>query len=94
MKDAINSGKPEMISSVEYGGKLPPVDINDYAKPHLDNWVDCIRSRNQNTNGNIHTGYWHSIGQIMATRAYREGKKLYRDGTERRDCRAGVRYEV
>jgi hypothetical protein len=25
------------------------------------------------------TGYWHSIGVIMATRAYREGKKLHWD---------------
>jgi hypothetical protein len=27
------------------------------------------------------TGYWHSIGIIMATRAYREGKKMYWDRT-------------
>ena len=38
-----------------------------------------MRSRNFNTNGNIHTGFWHSIATIMATRAYREGKKLYWD---------------
>jgi hypothetical protein len=25
------------------------------------------------------SGYWHSIGIIMATRAYREGKKLFWD---------------
>ena len=48
-------------------------------KFHMDNWIDCMRSRNQMPNGNIHTGFWHSVGSIMATRAYREGKKLYWD---------------
>jgi predicted dehydrogenase len=77
--DAVKNGTAEMISSPEHHGNLPPVDMEDYAKYHMDNWIDCIRSRNQNTNGNIHTGFWHSIGCIMATRAYREGKKLYWD---------------
>ena len=61
------------------GLKLPPVSLSDDSKPHLDNWIDCIRSRNQDTNGNIHTGFWHSVGSIMATQSYREGKKLYWD---------------
>jgi len=38
-----------------------------------------MRSRNKETNGNIHTGFWHSVGCVMATRSYREGKKLYWD---------------
>jgi hypothetical protein len=38
-----------------------------------------MRDRNPNTNGNIHTGFWHSIGQVMATRAYRENRKVYWD---------------
>jgi predicted dehydrogenase len=78
-KDAIKNGKAELVTSKEYGDALPPTGISDDSKFHLDNWVDCIRNRDQNTNGNIHTGFWHSIGQIMATRAYREGKKLYWD---------------
>jgi hypothetical protein len=49
---------------------------------HLNNWVDCMRNRNVVPNGNIHTGFWHSIASIMATRAYREGKKLYWDRTK------------
>jgi predicted dehydrogenase len=79
MKDAIKNGQAEMITTEEYGMKLPPVSLSDDSKYHLDNWVDCMRTRNPNTNGNIHTGFWHSIGIIMATRAYREGKKLYWD---------------
>ena len=68
-----------MITTEEYGMKLPPVNLSDNSKNHLDNWIDCIRSRDPSTNGHIHTGFWHSIGAIMATRSYREGKKLYWD---------------
>ena len=78
-QDAVKDGKAEMITTIEYGNKLPPCGITDDSKFHLDNWVDCIRDRNSNTNGHIYTGFWHSVGQIMATRAYREGKKLYWD---------------
>lgn len=78
-REAVKSGKAEIITTEEYGSKLPPVSLSDDSKPHLDNWVDCIRSRNQDTNGNIHTGFWHSAGSIMATMSYREGKKLYWD---------------
>lgn len=76
---AVKSGKAEMITSEEYGNKLPDCYGDDNSKWHLDNWIDCMRDRNPNTNGNIHTGFWHSIGVVMATRAYREGKKIYWD---------------
>jgi predicted dehydrogenase len=81
LKEAVKSGKAEIITNEEYGMKLPPVSLSDDSKYHLANWVDCMRSRNLNTNGNIHTGFWHSVGTIMATRSYREGKKLYWDRT-------------
>lgn len=79
VEDAVKKGIAELITVPEFKGKLPPTAISDDSKPHLDNWIDCIRSREQMTNGHIMTGYWHSIGIIMATRAYREGKKLYWD---------------
>ncbi|UCC98727.1 MAG: Gfo/Idh/MocA family oxidoreductase [Phycisphaerales bacterium] len=80
LKAAVRSGKAEMITVEEgYNNELPPVGVSDDSKYHIDNWIDCIRERNFETNGHIHTGFWHSIGQIMATRAYREGKKLYWD---------------
>ena len=80
LEKAVKSGKAEMITTEEgYNGKLPPVSVSDNSKFHLDNWIDCMRNRNLVTNGNIHTGFWHSIGAIMATRAYREKKKLYWD---------------
>jgi predicted dehydrogenase len=79
IKAAVKSGKAEMITCKEYGNTLPPVNVSDNSKFHLDNWIDCMRARNPMTSGHIHTGFWHSIGVIMATRAYREGKKLYWD---------------
>ena len=79
LKDAVKSGKAEIVTTKEYGMKLGPVGGNDNMPYHLNNWIDCIRSRNLLPNGSIHTGFWHSIASIMATQAYREGKGLYWD---------------
>lgn len=76
---AVKRGEVELITVPEFEGQLPPTMLSDDSKPHLDNWIDCMRDRNQDTNGHIMTGYWHSIGITMATRAYREGRKLYWD---------------
>jgi predicted dehydrogenase len=82
MKEAVKSGKAEIVTTEEYGMKLGPVNGNDNMPYHLDNWIDCMRNRSIVPNGNIHTGFWHSIASIMATQAYREGKKLYWDRTK------------
>lgn len=79
MKEAIKNKKAEIVTCEEYGMKMGPVSISDDSKYHLDNWVDCMRDRSRVPNGHIHTGFWHSVACIMATRAYREGKKLYWD---------------
>lgn len=78
-KEAVDKGIAELITIPEFEGKVPPTSLSDDSKAHLDNWIECMRDRNQQTNGHIMTGYWHSIGVIMATRAYREGKKMYWD---------------
>jgi len=79
LEAAVKKGEAELVTVPEFGGKLPPTWLTDDSKHHMDNWIDCMRDRNQETNGHIMTGYWHSVGIIMATRAYREGKKLYWD---------------
>ena len=79
MKETVKSGKAEIVTTEEYGMKLGPVNVSDNSKYHLDNWIDCMRNRNMVPNGHIHTGFWHSVASIMATRAYREGRKLYWD---------------
>jgi len=79
LREMIKSGKAEIVTTPEYGMIPGPVEVGDDSKYHLDNWIDCIRARNLTPNGHIHTGFWHSVATIMATRAYREGKKLYWD---------------
>ena len=81
MKETINKGQAEIVTTEEYGMKLGPVNLSDDSKYHLDNWIDCMRARNLNTNGNIHTGFWNAVASVMATYAYRQGKKLYWDRT-------------
>ncbi len=76
-KEALRKG--ELITLPGHEGEIPPTHQSDDSKYHLDNWITHIRSRDKWTNGHIYTGYWHSVGIIMATRAYREGKKLYWD---------------
>jgi predicted dehydrogenase len=56
----------------------PPVEQNDDLKYHTDDWFRCMRNRKA-TNGNIDTGFAHAIAVIMATRSYREGRKMYWD---------------
>lgn len=82
MKEAIKSGKAEIVTTEEYDMKLGPVNVSDNSPYHLNNWIDCMRARELNTNGNIHTGFWNAIASVMATYAYREGKKLYWDRTK------------
>jgi predicted dehydrogenase len=60
--------------------EVPPVKQDDNLKAHTDNWFACMRSR-KTPNGSIETGFAHSIAVIMATRSYREGKKIYWDRT-------------
>lgn len=79
LENEVKKGRAEIITTDEYEMKLPPVSLSDDSKFHLDNWIDCMRDRNPNTNGHIHTGFWHSVGQIMATQAYRENRKMYWD---------------
>jgi predicted dehydrogenase len=58
--------------------EVPPVKQDDNLKAHTDNWFACMRSR-KTPNGSIETGFAHAIAVIMATRSYREGKKMYWD---------------
>ncbi|HUS06424.1 MAG TPA: Gfo/Idh/MocA family oxidoreductase [Bryobacteraceae bacterium] len=69
--------KPELVTAAG-SSDVPPVDQSDDLKYHTDDWFRCMRSR-QTTNGNIETGFGHSVAVVMATRSYREGKKLYWD---------------
>jgi predicted dehydrogenase len=56
--------------------KLPPTGIGDEDLHHMENWFECLRSRQQ-PHATVHEGYAHSVACIMAARSYWEGKRLY-----------------
>jgi predicted dehydrogenase len=58
--------------------EIPPVKQSDDLRYHTDNWFHCMRTR-KTPNGSIETGFAHSVALIMATRGYREGKKMFWD---------------
>src|SRR5262249_54761127 len=55
-----------------------PLHQDDNLKAHTDNWFECMRARKK-PNGNIETGFAHAVAVVMATRSFREGKKMYWD---------------
>jgi predicted dehydrogenase len=57
------------------GASPPSAEPSDDSKSHFDNWILSMRKRTQ-ANGDIHTGFRHSVAVIMAARAYREGRKV------------------
>jgi len=57
------------------GAAAPMADPSDDSKGHFDNWIVSMRKRAA-PNGDIHTGFKHSVTVIMAARAYWEGKKM------------------
>jgi hypothetical protein len=56
----------------------PEIHQSDDLQAHTDDWFRCMRNRKK-PNGNIETGFAHAVAVVMATRSYREGKKLYWD---------------
>ncbi len=70
--------EPELVRPVDREDEVPPVSQDDNLKAHTDNWLSCLRTR-KTPNGSIDSGFAHSVAVVMATRSYREGKKLYWD---------------
>ena len=69
--------KPELVT-LPGRPETPPVDQSDNLKDHSDDWFRCMRSRGT-PNGNIDTGFAHSVAVVMANRSYREGRKMFWD---------------
>ncbi len=62
--------------------KVPPEGMGDLDLHHMENWFECLRSR-QEPHAPVSDGYAHSVACIMAAEAYWAGKKLYyHPGTE------------
>jgi len=58
--------------------QLPPMGMGDLDLHHMENWLDCLRSREQ-PHATVQNGYAHSVACMMAAQAYWTGKKLYWD---------------
>ncbi len=43
---------------------------------HMQNWIDCIRSRNRQTNAPVETGYLSAVAAHMANLAFREQRRI------------------
>jgi predicted dehydrogenase len=43
---------------------------------HMRNWMECVRSRNQKTNADIHAAYNHSVALCMTIAALHTGKRV------------------
>jgi len=75
----LKAGKPKpQLVTVPGRTEAPPVSQGDDLKYHTDDWFRCMRDR-KTPNGSIQTGFAHAVAVVMATRSYREGKKLHWD---------------
>ena len=73
--DKLRTEKDVLLS----GGKgLPPAGMGDLDLNHMENWLECLRSRQQ-PHATVSDGYAHSLACIMAAESFWEGKKLYYD---------------
>jgi predicted dehydrogenase len=59
---------------------LPPAGMGDLDLHHMENWLECLRSRQQ-PHSTVSDGYAHSVACIMAAQSFWAGKRLYYDPT-------------
>jgi predicted dehydrogenase len=57
---------------------LPPTAIDDNDLHHMQNWFECLRSREQ-PHATVHDGFAHSVACLMAAQSYWTGRKVYWD---------------
>jgi predicted dehydrogenase len=61
-----------------------PVASTPVSSPgHLENWFDCIRTNNRNTNAGVHAGYAHSVASIIGSLACELGRRVTFDARAR-----------
>lgn len=58
--------------------EIPLPYLSDESKYHMDDWVRGMRERKP-CNGSIESGFAHAVAVVMATRSYREGRKMHWD---------------
>jgi predicted dehydrogenase len=74
----IDKQRPEKYVLLPGDRGLPPTGIGDEDLHHMENWFECLRSRQQ-PHATVRNGFAHSVACIMAARSYWQGQKLYWD---------------
>lgn len=80
--------KPNLLAPVtlaDEGGIETAADTggDPQTVAHVRNWMDCIRSRSQKTNADIHAAYNHSVALCMTIAALHTGKRVTFDSKKR-----------
>jgi hypothetical protein len=57
---------------------LPPEGMGDLDLHHMENWFECLRSRQQ-PHATVSDGYAHALACTAAAQSFWAGKKLYYD---------------
>ncbi len=81
------TGTPDMVTGKYQSGiSYYPEKVNrpdgaaltghSPGQDHMANWMECIRSRNQNTNAPVDIGYKSAIAAHMANMAYRQKRRI------------------
>jgi predicted dehydrogenase len=60
---------------------LPPMGIDDMSLGHMENWLECLRTRHQPV-ATVHDGLAQSVACMMAAESYWTGKKVYWDAAK------------
>jgi len=56
----------------------PPPSVDDFDLHHMQNWFECLRSREQ-PHATVRDGFAHSVACMMAAKSYWSGRKMYWD---------------
>ncbi|MCX6238812.1 MAG: Gfo/Idh/MocA family oxidoreductase [Bacteroidia bacterium] len=74
---------PEVVNGKKRMEAVPLVKgTNEGLKNHVKNFLDCVKSRNPNTNASVEIGAHIAKFSHLGNIAYRSGKKLVWDGTK------------
>jgi predicted dehydrogenase len=72
--DGEGGGEDRIQSPVTVEELVGARDWTD-ARPHVQNWLECIRS-GRKPNADVHAGYAHSVASIMAHQAMDTGRRV------------------
>jgi predicted dehydrogenase len=86
---------PEVVSRVKRMEAVPLIKgTNEGLKNHVKNFLDCVKSRNPDTNASVEIGAHIAKFSHLGNIAYRSGKKLVWDGTKFTNDEDANRYLV